>query len=208
MGNFYTNVTLRGPGQDRVVALLETERRRAYVSPVIDGCVVVFERNAMEMALDPDGFEEEDLAAWTGQAAPADLGATVTRALGGVALSVMVHDDDVLECHLSRDGEEVDRYNSTPGYFTSGRSAPQGGDAQVLCAAFDAPEGAVDRVEAILRAAHSTEKGGYLFEMDRHRDLTKALGLPGCAVATGYAYIARGEEPRGYDPSTWVKTGG
>jgi len=48
MGNWYTNVSLRGTNQANVVAALESLGRRAYVTPENDGWIVVYHRDFAE----------------------------------------------------------------------------------------------------------------------------------------------------------------
>ena len=43
MGNFYTNVTLRGSNQDSIVEYMTRQNRNAYVSPTVNDCTVVYD---------------------------------------------------------------------------------------------------------------------------------------------------------------------
>ena len=99
MGNFYTNYTLRGPGQREVAAFLDG--RAAMVTPEREGCVVVFDKNS----------EEQD------QHAIGDLGSRLSRWFNCVVLAIQNHDDDILWYQLFLNGKLADEYDSTPGFF-------------------------------------------------------------------------------------------
>ena len=90
MGNFYTNITLRGPNQDQIVAYLRAEGRTTYVTPTVRGCTVVF-----------DSEEEMSLES---------LAATLSRHFNCVPLAIMNHDDDVLWHQLYQAGKLIDEY--------------------------------------------------------------------------------------------------
>ncbi|MCZ7679236.1 MAG: hypothetical protein M5U28_10965 [Sandaracinaceae bacterium] len=53
------------------------------------------------------------------------LGALLSRVTSSPAVSVLVHDSDVLDLRLYRDGARVDRYDSFPGYFEGKASKKQ-----------------------------------------------------------------------------------
>lgn len=53
MGSFYTNYTLRGPGQPAVLAALAG--RSAFVTPARDGRVVVFDQESDEARVTTPG---------------------------------------------------------------------------------------------------------------------------------------------------------
>jgi hypothetical protein len=72
---------------------------------------------------------------------------------------------------LFRNGEQIDTYNSCPGYFSDGESEPDGGNSLGLCSAFDVMRKASD-VEKTLH--HSK----YVFAFERHGALAELLGLP------------------------------
>ena len=138
MGNFYTNFTLRGPSQQAVAKALAG--RSAIVTPAQDGSVVVFDEQS----------DEQD------QAVIAELAARLSREFGCPLLAVLNHDDDIFWYQLYLSGELADEYDSSPGYFdaSAGPSAPAGGDAHRLCAAFGASN--VPEVESVLRKRRST----------------------------------------------------
>jgi uncharacterized protein (DUF433 family) len=184
MGNFYTNFTLRGPIQQAVAAALGG--RSAIVTPVQDGCVVVFDEQS----------DEQDSAVIT------ELASRLSRELRCPVLAVLNHDDDILWYHLYMSGELADEYDSSPGYFDSSAepSGPAGGDAQKLCTAFGSS--AVAEVQRILR-----DEGGYTFAVERHADLARALGIPSFGVGAGYGYVSGGELPEGLQEADIVRVG-
>jgi hypothetical protein len=173
MGSSYSSLTLRGPERGRVIEALRQRRREAFVGPAAGDLTVVYDE---ESENDPE--------------AVAALAADLTRELGGAALAVTIHDDDVLTYALVRDGAVVDGYDSCPGYFGEGEAPPAGGDAAALAQAFGRPEKAAE-LERILRAPAGG--GDYLFESGRHWDLADSLGLPEHSVNLGYKYVYQGE---------------
>lgn len=178
MGNFYTNLTIKSG--DRAAVLAALQGRSAFVSPVQQGCIVIW---------DEECEDENDASG---------LAADLSSDLRAPVLVVTNHDDDVLWLQLWVRGDEVDSYNSCPSYFDdSDITPPEGGDAEALCAAFG---GSPERVEEVLRAwSEDDEDGGYVFETERHADLLAALGLPPSAAGSGYRYLEQGEAPRGLE---------
>src|SRR5262245_51332246 len=166
MGNFYGNITLATADGAAVVNALRDMGRDAYVS-IEDEFVVVFD----EVELDTRKVNK--------------LLAGLTRRLGCVGLAVANADDDVLAYSLSERGRLLDEYDSNPGYDTGRHPPPKGGDARLICAASSRP-GAEERVQAILHSPPPT------FEVDRHKALVAALGLPESPVGMGFGYIAGG----------------
>ena len=185
MGNFYTNYTLRGPSPQEIVAALAG--RSAIVTPVQDGCVVVFDEESDEQ-------ETEVITR---------LASHLSRELSCPVLAVLNHDDDILWYQLFLSGALADEYDSSPGYFDSVAepSVPAGGDAQKLCSAFG---GDVARVESILRKS-SFEEGGYAFAVERHAALARALGIPSFGVGAGFGYVSQGELPEGLDEDALIR---
>jgi hypothetical protein len=186
MGNFYTNYTLRGPSPQEVVAALAG--RSAIVTPAQDGCVVVFDEES----------DEQNIEVIIG------LASRLSRELGCPVLAVLNHDDDVFWYRLYLSGELADEYDSAPGYFEMAAqpSAPAGGDAQKLCSAFGAS--AVAEVERVLRQS-SFDEDGYTFEVERHADLARALGIPSFGVGAGFRYVSEGDLPEGLDEDSLVR---
>jgi hypothetical protein len=137
MGNFYTNITLRGPDLDPVLAYLDAEAIVAYVAAPQPGYVVVYDQAS----------ESQDDTILTARAAQ------LSHQFNCPALAVLNHDDDVLAYWLYQDGTRIDAYDSTPGWATGEDAPPTGGDAATLCRAFGVPTAAVNSVEGILRAS-------------------------------------------------------
>jgi hypothetical protein len=188
MGNFYTNLTLRGPSQQAVAA--ELKGRSAFVTPPVNGCVVVFDQQS----------DEQDPKVLSG------LGSRLSKKLSCPVLAVMNHDDDVLWFQLYTSGKLADEYNSSPGYFDgdAGPSEPEGGNAEALCRAFGSTK--QEQVQAALRKPSFTDDG-YAFAIERHADLAGALNLPSYAVGAGFQYVAQGELPEGLTEGDLLKVG-
>lgn len=185
MGNFYVNHTVRA-SQEQVVAVLEAERRVAFVGPAIDGYTIVCDREC-------DSQDEQAILT---------LGRRLSARLGGPALAVLNHDDDLLCYWLFERGKLLEAYNSCPGFFEEAERswprlyredaaeadtvAPPGSEGAELCRVFGAPA-MRNSVQRIL-AEHDEQ-----FAMFTHQKLLKALGLPAAAIASGYRYVAEGD---------------
>jgi hypothetical protein len=189
VGSFYTNITLRGPGQDEVAEYLAGRNRQVLVSPTISGVTVVYDALT----------ESQQTRLLT------DLGRELSGQFDCPALAALNHDDDVLWLQLHEDGRLIDEYNSAPDYFDQTASAgPDGGDAQALCEVFDAAD-ATERVKRILR--QERDVAGYMFASKRHAELAEQLGFPPELVTTGYRYLTHGETPEGFVAQDFVHTG-
>ncbi len=200
MGNFYVNVTLKGPGRDQVAAALAEVGCDAYLSPTVGGVTTVCEAVC-------DSQDADHIRAFA---------AKLSECLGCPALAVLNHDDDLLWYGLYAAGLLDHEYNSAPDFFEEeflgvdddldldddGVSIPEGGDAQALCAAFG-PTADPSEVESILRALD--DETGYVFAFERHQALAKALGLPAFTVCCGYRELERGAFPPGYGEADFVR---
>ncbi len=185
MGNFYTNFTLGGV--DQLAAAKELAGRSCLVTPAVNNSVVVFD----------SASEKQD------QREIASLAEMLSQRLKCAVLAVLNHDDDILWYQLYSKGQLEDEYNSTPGYFDASQvTAPSGGDAKKLCAAFGS--GNVAKVEHILSS--SLEDGEYAFAFQRHEALVHALGISPYGVGLGYGYLEDGDMPDGLSSADVIRT--
>jgi hypothetical protein len=166
MGNFYVNFTARGPERELVTKSLWSAKREAFVAPCLNGLTVFFDEQA----------DAQD------DAVIKDLGQRVSNDLRAPVLAVLNHDDDILMYWLFDAGQLADEYNSCPGYFTGGDVSPVGGEATIICAAFQASNNA-SQVNKVL----CDQK--YVFAFERHRDLSELLNHPWPFVCLGYRDI-------------------
>ena len=189
MGNFYTNLTLRGVDQRRVIETLGANYRKAFVSPAVNGMVVVYDEECEQQ-------NKQDIE---------QLGRHLSALFNCAVLAVRIHDDDVLCYWLFDKGKITDDYNSCPSYFD--RSAepaePAGGNAITLCQAFGCVT-SPHEVEAILRKS-SFDADAFISALERHRALAATLGLPVCGVGVGYEYLKAGRYPKGFHPGELVQ---
>jgi hypothetical protein len=194
MGNFYVNYTLRGPDQQTVAAVLAG--RASIVSPSQNGCVVVFDEESEEQ--NPEVI--------------AELASRLSGHLKCSLLAVVNHDDDILKYQLFLNGDLMDKYDSTPGYFSGAEddddepspvNGPQGGNAKLLCETFGA--NAVSEVEQILRKP-SLSEDGYVFAFERHADLAAALDIASFGVGASFSALVEGELPEDLDENALIKT--
>lgn len=190
MGNFYVSLTVRSTAREEIGNLLAG--RNAYISPVSDGIVVVYDKEA-------------DTQDWP---LIETLGKLLSDRLATAVLATLNHDDDILAYGLYERGMETDSYNSTPDYFeeTSSPRGPTGGNATVLCQAFDAMD--IDAVQAVLSKPGVEADDGYVFALDRHSDLMRALGYTQEFFFCGYRYLEAGEFPANMKKDDFVETSG
>jgi hypothetical protein len=183
MGNFYTNITLKGPLQDKVAGALAKMDRTAFVSPTVDGYTVIYDAEC-------DDQDPRIISRLTGD---------LSRRLACPAIAFLNHDDDILWYQLYGNGELIDEYNSAPDYFdfeAKGEpSRPAGGDPDKLVQAFGISAD-TKALEKVLRTS-SLDEDGFVFAYERHQALVGLLGMPPFGVACGFNYVSQGELPEG-----------
>lgn len=180
VGNWYNNITTRGPQQADVAAWCARHDRHAYVTPTRDGITTIFDRE-VDRAADPGEL--------------GDLALVASLELACPVLAAAVYDDDVLLLALYEGGRQIGEYNST-GHSTL--------SASTLCRTF----GVAARAPLVWLVLNSPRLPLFLFESFRHRTLIRALKQPLWAVASGYTYIRRGERPHDLDESELLHVDG
>jgi hypothetical protein len=199
MGNWYTNVAVKGAQQAEVAAALEELGRRAYVTPETSGWIVVYDQQT-------DDFDLSILES---------LALTLSTRLSSTALASCNADDDVLWLALYENGTLSTRYASSRKEFEDGDEFPDLQEtAEVLSRVFEKPE-VKNQVFSLLRKAHGILgllsfyrklRIAYVVEVQRHLDLSDLLGMPRAAVGLGYTYINKGETPEGIDREALRRT--
>lgn len=186
MGLFYSNLTVYRPARPALLTELQRLKRKAFLSPSYGGYTVVFDKLMDDQ--DTNAIER--------------LGKSVTKTLSCSALAAVLHDDDVLYLWMFQNGRVVDRYNSSPAYFDahSEPRPPDGGNAKVLCEAFDHPE-TTDRVQKLLRTDLLEEDlPGVPGEFERHAAIAAELGMPPFVAGVCYSSIAGKYVPKEFIP--------
>lgn len=189
MGNTYHNIILRGVEQAAVLAVIEELRQAAFVTPSVEGYIVVY----------PEAYN----GIW--------LAARLSRELRCPAFSAAVYDDDVFAYDLFVAGVQTDHYNSNPGFGSGRQLPPEGGDGEQLCAAFEISTEFALEISEILHSSPFTNADGestdfdlvnqladypYLFATERHGDMLEQLALPlELGYASGYTQVERGHSP-------------
>ena len=183
MGSFYTNVTLRGPAQEEVLAHLGD--RACYVSRNSDGFTVVLDEESEAQDL-------QDLL---------EVTASLSARFDCPALAALNHDDSVLYLSLFEHGQQVDQYNSYPGFddddADEAGNEPAGGDAARWVAAFGGDADALGR---------ALRDGDFVLASERHAAVAAALGMPDFAVGTGYNYVEADDVGEGAEAAGFVHT--
>src|SRR5215831_9661210 len=108
MGNWYTNISVKGVEQSRAVAALNDLDRRAYVTPEVDGWLVVYDEECENFDLD----QLESLAL------------TISTRLSCTALASFNADDDVLWLGTYENGKLTARYASDRRQLEDARDFP------------------------------------------------------------------------------------
>lgn len=199
MGNWYTNICMKGTSQASVVAALDELGRRAYVTPDMSGWIIIYDQET-------DKFDLNELES---------LALTVSTKLSCTALASFNADDDVLWLGIYESGKLTKRYASERKHFEDGGEFPPIPEvAEALCRIFQASEKS-QLVKKILRRPHgvlgllsavSKLRLAYIVEVLRHGDLAEALGIPQASIGLGYEYVNRGETPAGLSRGDLRKT--
>ncbi|MGB9465343.1 MAG: hypothetical protein WBR10_09535 [Candidatus Acidiferrum sp.] len=199
MGNWYTNVSVKGAQQANIVAVLEELGRCAYVTPETAGWIVVYDQQTDEFDL---GILES-------------LALTLSMRLACTTLASCNADDDVLWLALYENGSLATRYASSRKSFEDGDEFPELKEsAEVLARVFQRPE-TKNQVLRVLGTSHGVLgllrlflklRIAYITEVQRHLDLSNLLGMPLAAVGLGYRYVNKGETPEGIDRAALRRT--
>ncbi len=192
MGAFFTNVQLHTrhlqpeATLDRVVDALRDMTSAEGFVPAAEGepadrTILVEDGPAWLSIYDEstEGQRQDDLD---------HLAARLSEHLATEALSILVHDSDVLELRLFRSGEQLDRFNSHPSYFgkvSAKKRKAMAGNAE-LWAPLLAP-GANDKD---LRSVWDREK---LFAEETLAETSKLLGLDGGRTGIGFNYAEKSD---------------
>jgi len=174
MGTFITNFHVRGRSQEDVTAAL---------TPLLKSDAYLAKSGEQWVTVCPPDIHDADA-----------LARELSSALSTVVFSTMVHDSDVLMYIVHDNGEEIDSYNSNPGYFDDGDEEEDGeeedeirtGSSDIL-ARF-----AVAGVSsAQIRATLDHEE---LFVEKKLSDLAEHLGIDSVCVCASYRYLKRHPE--------------
>ncbi len=203
MGNFYVNVTLKGPTRSDIAAYLEQMGCKAFLTPEVDSVTTVCEEQC-------DSQDSAVISLFAGK---------LSEHFRCPAFAVLNHDDDLLAYILYDRGERKHAYTSSPRYF-DGRQLgsdfdlpadqfplepeerdvdpelPAGGDPEALVQSFGESADPAE-VARVLRTPSTGSSDKFVFAFERHEALLKALGLPAHALCFGYRYVSRGEFPLG-----------
>lgn len=178
MGNFYVNITTRKAKTEDILNYLKANELSAYLIEGPEEYCTIYE----EICDDQE----------TGHIS--NLLKEISQEFNCSAIGMLNHDDDILAYELWSNGKKVDEYDSCPGYFSGDddRFDPEGGDAKLLSDLMG-NGGNVEAIEKILKA---TGDEGYVFAVERHDALAKAVGLPNHSVGYGFRYISGGDIPQ------------
>ena len=190
MGNFYVNITLRGPKQEEIGTALKALGRTAIVSPSKNDFTTVYDAECDEQ-------DTGAISAFTKE---------LSFRLSCPGWSVMNHDDDILLYELYDKGELIDQYNSSPDYFSmeaDDPSGPKGGNADALVRLMG-NSGDAAEAENIIRIS-SFDEDGFVFAVERHQALADCLGLPSFTVGYGYNYVSGGEMPPEFEETDFLE---
>jgi WD40 repeat protein len=166
MGGFYGSIQVRTTDRAAVKAAAEavaTARKiRCLIGPEMNGWVGVY----------PEGSGQDGT-----------VGQQLAERVGGYAIHLLVHDDDILAYWLWSDGQLLDRYHSSPGYFGEENRAgeePLVGDPKQFAFVLD--------VAAQTKLAKLIDRDAKeVFEVERLRRLARLLGIEN--VLTSYEYF-------------------
>ncbi len=177
--NTYANIALKTTDRGQVIAVLRELGRRAYVSPVTAGYVVVFDARTER---DPDTLF--------------DVVTQLSEKLKCPAIGAYDHDDALLIVVVAKEGKRVDTYVSNPGYFMGKREAPRGGNPAAIQEALG-----IKGEDARLRETFASQI--IELEIERHHQLIRALALPDYCRGAGHKYFHDDVLPWKYERKAW-----
>ena len=177
MGNFYTNVVVRGPSEDDVVATLASLGRTCFVAQT-DGFVFVYDQKADKQTA---GVVES-------------IALTLATRLKCPALAALNHDDNVLLLWLYEpDGTET-RFGWGVGFEAGERSPGIPEFAAEIRRVFGTTPGPVPEMPWKLRLLYGMMLRLPLsFAVLRHNRMMQLAGIPVPPTQLGYNYVYQGE---------------
>ncbi len=189
MGTFLTGLRVRGdPERDALEACrgwLDAHLRAGGLRLVTDGSsadrTIVLVPAAGWISVYDDAAEAPDDAVLAG------FGRGLSRAAGGYAFSVVVHDSDVLLLTLYGRGDRLDRFDSDPAYFGGKKRR---GPAEPHLAAW-AP------LLTDVAAMREVFDGKPLFAEASLEPLARAIGADPARLASGYRDVRASPLPAG-----------
>ena len=168
MGSSYVNHTVCSPDITAVIQTVKTAD--AFISQLRNGCVVIFDKPS-----------EQSLSA------ALEVGKALSKAVNSTqVLTVMIHDDDVMLYWLHAAGEEVDTYDSNPGYMEMDDPPPppSGGNSEVLTKAFGASgSGEVEAILDLMARHHTCSRPSVMKRLLSPCAFQKRLCLRGIAIS-------------------------
>jgi len=192
MGNFYVNISTRKAQSNEIVDFLKSKNLSAYVIVGPDDFCTIYEQICDEQNTNHISALLRELS--VNFSCP--------------AIGMLNHDDDILAYELWSNGKKVDEYDSCPGYFDpkSDEMEPEGGNAKLLSELMG--NGSNEKsIEDVLRASGDGDLD-FVFAVERHEALAKAVGLPLHTVGYGFKYISEGEIPEGISKEDILKIDG
>jgi len=192
MGNFYVNITTRKASAEEIIKYLKSINLTSFVIKGPDDYCTIYEEKC----------DEQDTKHIS------SLLKEISTNFSCPAIGMLNHDDDILAYELWSNGEKVDEYDSCPGYFSGDedRMEPEGGDAKTMSHLLS--DGTNEKeIDKILRSSGDGDVD-FVFAIDRHQALAKAVGLPSHSIGYGFRYISEGEMPAGIQPEDILKTSG
>lgn len=186
MGAFFTNVQVRSHDRDAVVAAVRAHAT-TDATEVVDGSADEPDRTILVLPPDAGGWiaiyderaESQDVAVLEAMAI------AVSRATGAAALTVLVHDSDVLDLRLVERGERVDRLDTCPEF-----SGPVSATKRAAVA------GHPERWAALTSDVEALREAWKADEVFAERTLARTaeiLGIEDGRATTGFRYSSRGE---------------
>ena len=188
MGNFYANITTRNAPAEKILDFLRSKRLFAILIKGPDNYCTIYEKICDQQNTSHISSLLRD----------------ISENFSCPAIGILNHDDDVLLFELWSGGIKVDEYNSCPGYFDPkcGEMEPKGGNTKVLVDLFgtNADEAVVEK------ALRESNEGAFIFAVERHDTLAKAIGLPSHTIGFGFNYLLAGEIPPDVLPGSMLRT--
>jgi WD40 repeat protein len=173
MGGFYGSIHVKTPDRTKVKQAVEViakrQKTRFLLGPALNGWVSVY----------PETHGQDERIA-----------KAMARQIGGDAIYVMVHDDDIFAYTYFQGGKQIDSFNSCPDYFSSASAKDKVKlrGRPLLLQKLLAPGKNLEELTALL-SPETVEQMTFAYELlERFADL---LGLPNAVAA--YEYLMGGE---------------